>query len=260
MKGSEVILEALKREGVDTIFGFPGGSVIPLYDAIYHSDINHVLVRHEQGAGHAADGYARASGKVGVCLATSGPGATNLVTPIANAYMDSVPMVALTGQVSRHLIGLDSFQEADITGITLPIVKHSYLVKDEADLPRIIREAFYIAGTGRPGPVLIDIPVDVTKAEMDYDPTVVPEMHLPGYRPNLKGHPKQIREAARVIAAAERPVIYAGGGVTIAGASDELREMAVYSNIPVTTTLTGKGSFPEDHHLAMGMLGMHGTQ
>ncbi len=260
MKASQVILEALKREGVDTIFGFPGGQVIPLYDAIYESDLNHILVRHEQGAGHAADGYARASGKVGVCLATSGPGATNLVTPIANAYMDSVPMVAITGQVSRNLIGLDSFQEADITGITLPIVKHSYLVKDEKDLPRIIREAFYIAGTGRPGPVLIDIPVDVTKEEMDYDPKAVPEIRLPGYKPNLKGHPKQIREAARVVAAAERPVIYAGGGVTIANASEELREMAVYSNIPVTTTLTGKGCFPEDHHLAMGMLGMHGTQ
>ena len=174
MKAARVILEALKREGVDTIFGFPGGVLLPLYDALYDFDINHILVRHEQGAGHAADGYARASGKVGVCLATSGPGATNLVTPIANAYMDSVPMVAITGQVSRHLIGLDSFQEADVTGITLPIVKHSYLVKDSADLPRIIREAFYIAGTGRPGPVVIDIPVDVTKEEMEFDPADVP--------------------------------------------------------------------------------------
>jgi acetolactate synthase I/II/III large subunit len=260
MKASEVILEALKREGVDTIFGFPGGSVIPLYDALYDSDINHILVRHEQGAGHMADGYARASGKVGVCLATSGPGATNLVTPIANAYMDSVPMVAITGQVSRHLIGLDSFQEADITGITLPIVKHSYLVKDANNLPRIIREAFYIAGTGRPGPVLIDVPVDVTKEEMEYDPEAVPAMKLPGYKPNVKGHPKQIREAATVIAGAERPVIYAGGGVIAANASEELREVALYGHIPVTTTLTGKGCFPEDHHLSMGMLGMHGTQ
>jgi acetolactate synthase I/II/III large subunit len=259
MKASRVILEALKREGVDTIFGFPGGQVIPLYDALYDfPEINHILVRHEQGAGHAADGYARASGKVGVCLATSGPGATNLVTPIANAYMDSVPMVALTGQVSRHLIGLDSFQEADITGITLPIVKHSYLVKKSADLPRIIREAFYIAGTGRPGPVLVDLPVDVTKEDMDFDPAV-PHMNLPGYKPTIKGHPKQIREAARVIAAAERPVIYAGGGVIISGASDELREMARYGHIPVTTTLTGKGCFPEDHELSMGMVGMHGT-
>ena len=259
MKGSRVILEALKREGVDTIFGFPGGQVIPLYDALYDFDINHVLVRHEQGAGHAADGYARASGKVGVCLATSGPGATNLVTPIANAYMDSVPMVAITGQVRRHLIGLDSFQEADITGITLPIVKHSYLVKRAEDLPRIIREAFYIAGTGRPGPVLIDIPVDVTKEDMEFDPEVIPEMALPGYKPTVKGHPKQIREAARVIAAAERPVIYSGGGVIIANASQELRDLALYGHIPVTTTLTGKGGFPEDHDLSMGMLGMHGT-
>jgi acetolactate synthase-1/2/3 large subunit len=192
-------------------------------------------------------------------MATSGPGATNLVTPIANAYMDSVPLVAITGQVSRHLIGLDSFQEADVTGITLPIVKHSYLVKNSADLPRIIREAFYIASTGRPGPVVIDIPVDVTKEEMDFDPDVLPALKLPGYRPTLKGHPKQIREAARVIAAAERPVIYAGGGVVIAGGSDELRELALYGHIPVATTLTGKGCFPEDHELSMGMVGMHGT-
>jgi acetolactate synthase-1/2/3 large subunit len=259
MKGSRVILEALKREGVDTIFGFPGGQVIPLYDALYDFDINHILVRHEQGAGHAADGYARASGKVGVCLATSGPGATNLVTPIANAYMDSVPMVAITGQVSRHLIGLDSFQEADITGITLPIVKHSYLVQHAQDLPRIIREAFYIAGTGRPGPVLIDIPVDVTKEEMGFDVEAIPEMNLPGYKPTVKGHPKQIREAARVIAAAARPVIYSGGGVIMSNASQELRDLALYGHIPVTTTLTGKGGFPEDHDLSMGMLGMHGT-
>jgi acetolactate synthase-1/2/3 large subunit len=259
MKASRAILEALKREGVDTIFGFPGGVLLPIYDALYDFDINHVLVRHEQGAGHAADGYARASGKVGVCMATSGPGATNLVTAIANAYMDSVPIVAITGQVSRALIGLDSFQEADVTGITLPIVKHSYLVKDAGDLPRIIREAFYIAGTGRPGPVLIDIPVDVSREEMEFDPSAVPTMHLPGYKPTVKGHPKQIREAARVIAAAERPVIYAGGGVISADASEELRELAFYGHIPVTTTLTGKGCFPEDDALAMGMLGMHGT-
>jgi acetolactate synthase-1/2/3 large subunit len=259
MKASRTILEALKREGVDTIFGFPGGVLLPIYDALYDFDINHVLVRHEQGAGHAADGYARASGKVGVCMATSGPGATNLVTAIANAYMDSVPIVAITGQVSRALIGLDSFQEADVTGITLPIVKHSYLVKDAGDLPRIIREAFYIAGTGRPGPVLIDIPVDVSREEMEFDPAAVPAMQLPGYKPTVKGHPKQIREAARVIAAAERPVIYAGGGVISADASEELRELAFHGHIPVTTTLTGKGCFPEDDALAMGMLGMHGT-
>jgi acetolactate synthase I/II/III large subunit len=260
MRAANVILEALKREGVHTIFGFPGGVLLPLYDALYDSDIKHVLTRHEQGAGHAADGYARASGKVGVCMATSGPGATNLVTPIANAYMDSIPLVAITGQVSRHLIGLDSFQEADVTGITLPIVKHSYLVQDSASLPRIIREAFYIAGTGRPGPVVIDIPVDVCKEEMDYDADTLPAMHLPGYKPNIKGHPKQTREAARLIASAERPVIYAGGGIIISGAADELRELALYGHIPVTTTLTGKGGFPEDHELSMGMLGMHGTQ
>jgi acetolactate synthase I/II/III large subunit len=260
MRVTEVILEALKREGVDTIFGFPGGSVIPLYDALYDSDIRHILVRHEQGAGHAADGYARASGRVGVCLATSGPGATNLVTAIANAHMDSVPLVAITGQVGRRLIGLDSFQEADITGITLPIVKHSYLVKEARALPRIIREAFYIASTGRPGPVLIDIPVDITTEEMEFDPVALPAMELPGYRATREGHPERVKEAARVIATAERPVIYAGGGVVSADASDELRELALYGHIPVTTTLTGKGCFPEDHDLSMGMLGMHGTQ
>jgi len=260
MKAATVILEALKREGVDAIFGFPGGVLLPLYDALYDSDLRHILVRHEQGAGHAADGYARASGKVGVCMATSGPGATNLVTSIANAYMDSVPMVAITGQVARHLIGLDSFQEADVTGITLPIVKHSYLVKDANDLSRIIREAFYIASTGRPGPVVIDIPVDVTREDVEFDPSIVPDMDLPGYKPTVKGHPKQIREAARVLAAAARPVIYAGGGVISSDASEELRELALYGHIPVVTTLTGKGCFPEDHDLAMGMVGMHGTQ
>lgn len=259
MRAAEVIIQALKREGVDTIFGFPGGVLLPLYDALYDSDIRHILVRHEQGAGHAADGYARASGRVGVCLATSGPGATNLVTPIATAYMDSIPLVAITGQVSRHLLGLDSFQEADVTGITMPIVKHSYLVKDAKLLPRIIREAFHIASTGRPGPVVIDIPVDVTKEELEYDPHNPPAMELPGYKPNVKGHPKQIREAARLIAQAQRPVIYAGGGVIASGASEELRRLAFYGHIPVTTTLTGKGAFPEDHHLSMGMLGMHGT-
>ncbi len=260
MKAARVILEALKREGVDTIFGFPGGSVIPLYDALYDCPgITHILARHEQGAGHAADGYARASGKVGVCIATSGPGATNLVTPIANAYMDSVPMVAITGQVSRHLIGLDSFQEADVTGITLPIVKHSYLITSKDDITRTIREAFHIASTGRPGPVVIDIPVDIMKEDMEFDPDDVPPLHLPGYKPTVKGHMKQIREAARVIAAAERPVIYAGGGIIISGASQELREMALYGHIPVVNTLTGKGGFPEDHELSMGMVGMHGT-
>ena len=260
MKASRVILEALKREGVEVIFGYPGGQVIPLYDALYDFDIRHILTRHEQGAGHAADGYARASGRVGVCFATSGPGATNLVTAIANAFMDSVPMVVITGQVKRAAIGLDAFQEADITGITLPIVKHSYLVTTSQDLPRIIHEAFHIASTGRPGPVLIDIPVDVTTEDMEFDPHAIPRLDLPGYRPTIKGHPKQVKAAAKAIAEAERPLIYAGGGVISANASEELRELALYGHIPVATTLIGKGSFPEDHELSMGMLGMHGTQ
>ena len=260
MKAARALLEALKREGVEVIFGFPGGKVIPLYDAIYDFDLLHVLTRHEQGAAHMADGYARASGKVGVCLATSGPGATNLVTGIANAYLDSVPMVALTGQVATNDIGTDAFQEADVTGITLPIVKHSYLVQKAEDLPRIIHEAFYIARSGRPGPVLIDIPVDVTMAEIEYVPEQAERINLPGYRPTIKGHPKQIRAAADAIAAAERPIIYAGGGVISAGASEELRDLAVYAHIPVTTTLIGIGCFPEEHELSLGMLGMHGTR
>ncbi len=260
MKGSYILLEALKREGVDVVFGYPGGSVIPLYDALYDFDIRHILTRHEQGAAHAADGYARASGKVGVCIATSGPGACNLVTGIANAYLDSVPMVAITGQVRTNLIGTDAFQEADITGITLPIVKHSYLVQKVTDLSRVVREAFYIARTGRPGPVLIDVPVDITVAETDYDPACPPAMALPGYKPTVKGHPKQIKVAAAAIAQAERPIIYAGGGVISSGASQELRDLARFARIPVTTTLTGIGCFPEDEDLSLGMLGMHGTR
>lgn len=260
MRAATVLLEALKREGVDTIFGFPGGQVIPLYDALYDFDIRHILTRHEQGAAHAADGYARASGKVGVCLATSGPGACNLVTGIANAYLDSVPMVALTGQVRTELIGTDAFQEADITGITLPIVKHSYLVQAATDIPRIIQEAFYIAKTGRPGPVLIDIPVDTTTADIEYDPAKAARLNLPGYKPTVKGHPKQIKAAAAAIAQAERPIIYAGGGVISANAAEDLQNLALYSHIPVTTTLTGKGAFPEDHPLSLNMLGMHGTR
>lgn len=260
MKGSYILLEALKQEGVDVVFGYPGGSVIPLYDALYDFDIRHILTRHEQGAAHAADGYARASGKVGVCVATSGPGACNLVTGIANAYLDSAPVVAITGQVRTSLIGTDAFQEADITGITLPIVKHSYLVQKVDDLPRIVREAFYLARTGRPGPVLIDVPVDITVAEAEYDPSCPPDMALPGYKPTVKGHPKQIRAAAAALAQAERPVIYAGGGVISAGASQELRDLARFAHIPVTTTLTGIGCFPEDEELSLGMLGMHGTR
>jgi len=261
MNSARAILESLKREGVDVVFGYPGGSVIPLYDALYDFELDHILTRHEQGAAHAADGYARASGKVGVCIATSGPGATNLTTGIANAYLDSVPMVAITGQVRRALIGTDAFQEADVTGITLPIVKHSYLVKRVEDLPAVIHEAFYIAKTGRPGPVVVDIPVDLTTMDLDYDPDAAQKIDLPGYKPTVKGHPKQIKAAAQAIAEAQRPVIFAGGGVISANASDELREFALYAHIPVTTSLTGIGCFPEDNEeLSLGMLGMHGTR
>jgi acetolactate synthase-1/2/3 large subunit len=257
MTGAEAILECLKREGVDVVFGLPGGQILPLYDALYSSDLRHILVRHEQGAAHAADGYARATGKVGVCMATSGPGATNLVTGIANAYMDSVPMVIMTGQVPTTLIGKDAFQEADITGITLPVTKHSYLVRRAADIPRIFREAFYIAKSGRPGPVLIDLPKDVTVDTLEFN---YPEINLPGYHPSLKVHQMQIKKAADALMEANRPVIYAGGGVRYAEAQAELLEIAVKLNVPVTTTLMGIGTFPEDHILSLGMLGMHGTK
>ncbi|RJQ44003.1 MAG: biosynthetic-type acetolactate synthase large subunit [Gaiellales bacterium] len=257
MKGSEAIVASLKAAGVDTIFGLPGGVVIPLYDALYDSDIRHYLVRHEQGAAHMADGYARATGKTGVCIATSGPGATNLVTGIANAYMDSSPMVAITGQVRSGLIGTDAFQEADITGITQPIVKHSYLIKDAKEIPRVFKEAFYIASTGRPGPVVIDIPADCQLDEIDYSQ---PEkIQLLGYKPTLKGNMKQIKAAAKLILSAERPVLYVGGGIVNSGAHKELAELARLLNIPVTTTLMGIGSFPETDKLSLGMLGMHGT-
>ncbi|GAB4261079.1 biosynthetic-type acetolactate synthase large subunit [Thermincola ferriacetica] len=256
--GAEILVKSLMEEGVDTIFGYPGGAVLEIYDALYHSSIKHYLVRHEQGAIHAADGYARATGKPGVCLATSGPGATNLVTGIATAYMDSVPIVAFTGQVACDLIGRDSFQEADITGITLPITKHNFLVKDVRDLARTIKEAFHIATTGRPGPVLIDIPKDVSikKTKFKYPETV----ELRGYRPTLYGNPNQIRQAAQLIMDAKRPLIYAGGGVVISGAHKELLELAELTGCPVTTTLMGIGSFPENHPLSLGMLGMHGTK
>ena len=258
MTGAQAIVASLEAEGCDTLFGFPGGVVIPLYDALYDvRHLRHVLVRHEQGAVHAADGYARATGKVGVCLATSGPGATNLVTGIANAYLDSIPIVAITGQVRDDLIGTDAFQEADVTGITLPIVKHSYLVHRPADIPQVIHEAFHIASTGRPGPVVIDIPVTAELAEVVYKRPEGPQ--LPGYRPTLKGHVKQIRAAARALLDAERPVLYVGGGVISAGAADELRELAELLRVPVTTTHMGLGSFPSRHPLSLGTLGMHGT-
>lgn len=258
LSGAEILLKSLQAEGVDTIFGYPGGQALPIYDALYDSDIRHILTRHEQGAAHAADGYARATGKPGVCLATSGPGATNLVTGIANAYMDSVPMVAITGQVSRALLGRDSFQEADITGITLPITKHSYLVEEQSDLARIVKEAFHVATTGRPGPVLIDIPKDVSSGVTSYE--VPGELQLPGYSPVKEGDPGLVLEASRAIAASMRPVIYAGGGVVISGAHNELLQLAELLMAPVCTTLLGLGGFPGNHPLSLGMLGMHGTK
>lgn len=257
--GAQVVVEALLKEGVKIIFGFPGGAVIPLYDVLYDTpEIKHILTRHEQGAAHAADGYARATGGVGVCIATSGPGATNLVTGIATACMDSIPLVVLTGQVPTSMIGNDAFQEANITGITYSIAKHNYLVKDVDELPRVLKEAFYIASTGRPGPVLIDLPKNVLTGE-----TSVPypeEVQIRSYNPNYKGNPKQIKRAAEAIDKSERPVIYAGGGVISSGASSELAEFARRINIPVTTTLMGLGSFPEDDPLSLKMLGMHGTR
>lgn len=255
--GAQILCEGLVREGVEVIFGYPGGAVLPLYDALpQYPTLRHILVRHEQCAAHAADGYARATGKVGVCLATSGPGATNLVTGIANAYLDSSPVVAITGQVATPFIGKDAFQEIDITGITLPITKHNYLVLDVTKLARVVKEAFYIAQTGRPGPVLIDIPRDVLQRETEF---VYPDsVNLPGYKPILYGHPAQIKRATEMINAAERPVIIAGRGVIISKAFEELRELAEKAQIPVITTFLGIGSFPETHVLSFGWLGMHG--
>ncbi|MDN5366439.1 MAG: acetolactate synthase large subunit [Thermacetogenium sp.] len=257
LTGAEIVIKALEYEGVEVVFGYPGGAVIPLYDKLYDSSLRHVLVRHEQGAAHAADGYARATGKTGVVFATSGPGATNLVTGIATAYMDSVPLVAFTGQVVLSSIGRDSFQEADITGITLPIVKHSYLVRDVNQLAATIRAAFHLAGTGRRGPVLIDLPKDVTLAQAEF--SYPPQVSFRGYRPYGDCDTSQIYKAAKAIGMSRKPVIYAGGGVVASEAAEELRELAETARIPVTTTLMGKGVFPEDHPLSLGMLGMHGT-
>jgi acetolactate synthase-1/2/3 large subunit len=257
--GARLLLEGLQREGAETIFGYPGGSVLPVYDELYDSEIRHILVRHEQAAAHAADGYARASGRVGVCLATSGPGACNLVTGIATAYMDSVPMVAITGQVPTSMLGNDAFQESDITGITMPITKHNYLVKRAADLPQVVRDAFYIAGTGRQGPVLIDIPKDVMTAQLDEAPPVG-TARLRGYQPTYEGHALQIEKAVGLIAEAARPVLYVGGGVIAAGASEEVTRLAELMLVPITTTLMGLGAVPCDHPLNLGMIGMHGTE
>ena len=258
LTGAQSLVRALEHAGVDTIFGIPGGAILPAYDPLFDSEqIRHILVRHEQGAGHAAQGYAMVTGRVGVCMATSGPGATNLVTAIADAFMDSVPIVAITGQVASHLIGTDGFQEADIRGITMPITKHSYLVTDAADIPRVIAEAFHIAGTGRPGPVLVDVAKDALQAMTTFHwPT---DLALPGYRPTTRPHGKQVREAARLIAAAERPVLYVGGGVIKANASAELKMLAELTQIPVVTTLMARGAFPDSHELHLGMPGMHGT-
>jgi acetolactate synthase-1/2/3 large subunit len=258
MTGAQSLIRSLEAAGVETVFGIPGGAILPAYDPLLDSQqIRHILVRHEQGAGHAAQGYAAVTGRVGVCMATSGPGATNLVTPIADAHMDSVPIVAVTGQVPSGAIGSDAFQEADIRGITMPITKHNYLVTDPVEIPRVIAEAFHIASTGRPGPVLVDIAKDALQAmtTFDYPATVA----LPGYRPTTKPHPKQIREAARLITESQRPVLYVGGGVIRADAHEELRALADLTQIPVVTTLMARGAFPDSHPLHMGMPGMHGT-
>jgi acetolactate synthase-1/2/3 large subunit len=261
--GGFALLDSLRRHGVEYIFGYPGGAILPIYDDLYKVEatgaMKHILVRHEQGASHAADGYARATGKVGVCFGTSGPGATNLVTGIANAYMDSIPMVIVTGQVSRASIGTDAFQETDIYGITLPIVKHSYVVRDTQDMARIVAEAFHIASTGRPGPVLIDVPKDVALEEFDYVPVEPGSVKLPGYRPTVKGNPRQINAAINLICESRRPLLYVGGGAIAASAHEEIKQLAELFNIPVTTTLMGIGAFDEHHPLALGMLGMHGT-
>ncbi len=258
MTGAQIVCEGMIKEGVEVIFGFPGGTVLPLYDTLpQYPQLRHILVRHEQGAAHAAEGYARATGKAGVCIATSGPGATNLVTGIANAYLDSVPMIAITGQVARPFIGKDAFQEIDITGITLPITKHNYLVLDVASLAETVKEAFYIATTGRPGPVLIDIPRDVFVDQTEFNyPTKV---EIDGYKPKTKGHPAQIQRAIKLIDEAHRPVIIAGRGVIVSEAYAELKQLAEMAQIPVITTLLGISSFPESHILSFGMLGMHGT-
>ncbi len=257
LTGAKILIESLRKEGVEHIFGYPGGSVLPIFDVLYDAPIEFILTRHEQGAAHAADGYARATGKVGVCIATSGPGATNLMTGIATAYMDSIPIVALTGQVKTHLIGNDAFQEADVTGISRPITKHNYLVKDVGELAQTIKNAFRLARSGRPGPVVIDLPVDVTLAETEFHYPKQPDLR--GYKPTLFGHPGQIKKVVKAILGSRRPIIYAGGGVIISGASAELRALVKKTSIPVTTTLLGLGCFPEAHKLSLGMLGMHGT-
>lgn len=263
IRGARILLETLKRLGVTDIFGYPGGAVIPIYNEIYDFEgLNHYLARHEQGAAHEADGYARASGKCGVCLATSGPGATNLVTGIMTAHMDSIPLLAITGQVASHLLGKDAFQESDIIGITMPVTKNNYLVKDIREIASIVKEAYYLATTGRPGPVLVDITRDAQLAEISYEEfeAIFNELvSLEGYDPNYIGHPKQIKKAIELLKDAKRPLIIAGHGVLLSGATEELYKLATTCQIPVTNTLLGLGSFPGEHQLSLGMLGMHGT-
>jgi acetolactate synthase-1/2/3 large subunit len=258
MRAVDAVMECLKAEGVDVVFGYPGGANLPTYDAFVDSGIRHILVRHEAGGGHAAEGYAKATGKVGVVFATSGPGATNIVTPLTDAMMDSVPLVAFTGQVRTELLGTDGFQEADTFGITMPIVKHSFMIQHPTEIPRAVHEAFHLARTGRPGPVLIDIPQDLSRAEIDYRP--ITDVRLPGYQPTVEGNSKQIRLAAKALANARRPVVYAGGGVISAEAAAELTELCLSDRLPVTCTLMGLGAFPAPHPQWLGMLGMHGTR
>jgi len=258
MRAVDAVMECLKAEGVDVVFGYPGGANLPTYDAFVDAGIRHVLVRHEAGGGHAAEGYAKATGKVGVAFGTSGPGATNLITPITDAMMDSVPCVFITGQVRTELLGTDGFQEADMMGITMPIVKHSFMLQHPLELPRMIHEAFHVARSGRPGPVVVDIPQDLSRAEIPYAP--VTDVHLPGYQPTTEGNTKQIRQAAKALAAARRPVIYAGGGVVSANGSEELTQLVREGGFPVTCTLMALGGYPAPDPLWLGMLGMHGTR
>jgi acetolactate synthase-1/2/3 large subunit len=257
LTGAQALIKSLEMEQVEVMFGLPGGAILPVYDPLIDSSIRHILVRHEQGAGHMASGYAHATGRPGVAMVTSGPAATNIVTPLCDAYMDSVPVVVITGQVPYAVIGTDAFQECDTVGITMPVTKHNWLISDAQDIPRVVREAFHVATTGRPGPVLVDLPKDVANTPMDW---YWPEkIDLPGYKPNVKGHPKQIKDAARLIQAARQPVIYAGGGILKAGASRQLRELAEVTGVPVVTTLMGRGGIPDDHPLCLGMPGMHGN-
>jgi acetolactate synthase I/II/III large subunit len=260
MRAVDAIMECLKAEGVEAVFGIPGGANLPTYDALYDAGIRNILCRHEQGAGHAAEGYAKASGKVGVALATSGPGATNLVTAIADAMLDSVPTVFLTGQVRTDLMGTDGFQEADTVGITMPVVKHSFQVLDPREIPHVIHEAFHVARTGRPGPVLVDVPQDVSRADIPYDPSEAQKVDLPGYKNFVEGNAKQIRLAAKALANARRPVIYAGGGVINGNAAAELTDLVLTGGFPITCTVMGLGGFPAPHDQWLGMLGMHGTR